>query len=98
LESTYNGKGTPEFQHALSYLRTLDPRTIKPTKSQVDDLINATWVGQGEKPAPPSRAWANQMIWLQDVSQAVAENMSSVGLDSARVRLSTTTANCDVTR
>ncbi len=98
LESTYNGKGTPEFQKALADLRSMDPTSITPSASDIDDLINASWVGQGPKPATPSRAWANQQVWLMDVSSAVSDHVNAIGLDGEKIRLDTTTGKCDATR
>lgn len=98
LASTYNGKGTPEFQKALSYVRSLDPTKIQPSASQLHDFMNATWGGQGAAPTPPSKAMANQLVWLMDVSQNLFDHLSAIGLDPEKVSFSNSSQICDFAR
>ncbi len=98
LASTYNGKGTPEFQKALRYVRSLDPTKIQPSASQIHDFMNPILVGQGAAPTPPSKAWANQMVWLMDVSQNLSDHLNAIGLDPEKVSFSDSSQVCDFTR
>ncbi len=98
LASNYNGKGTPEFQKALSYLRSLDPTKIIPTAGQIHDFMNPIWVGPGSPPTPPSKAMANQMVWLEDLSQNLFDHMNAIGLDPEKVSFSNPSQVCDFTR
>ncbi len=95
LESTYNGKGTPEFQKALIYMESLDPLSIRPRPADIDDLMNATFVGQGPAPVPPTKSWANEQVWLMDVGAQVYSHISAIGLDSDRIRISTESSDCN---
>lgn len=97
LGSTYDGTGTPDFQKALSYFRSLDPLTVEADPAKVDELIDATWVGQGTAPAPPSRAWADEQVWTMTVTSDVATHLTAIGLDAEHVQFPLN-EKCDFSR
>jgi len=97
LSSTYNGKGTPEFQKTLAYLQSLDLAAIKPDPAMIDDFMNATWVGYGDPPAPPSKPWAYEQVWIMAVNGNVGAHLSSIGLDPQKISLAMD-PKCDFSR
>jgi len=94
LASTYNGKGTPEFQKALSYWRSLDPLSIRSDAATLRDMLNADYSSWGRT---PSRPWLYQQAWSVAVGNKVNSHIAAIGLDPQKIS-GEVDQNCDFTR
>jgi hypothetical protein len=97
LSSTFDGKGTPDFQKALAYMQATDLANVKPDPATIADLNNSIWVGQGDPPPAPSKPFVYEEAWIYAVQDGLTAHLTSIGLDPQKVALGTD-AKCDFTR
>ena len=94
VSSNYNGKGIPEYKAAVSYFHSLNLLKVQPDAELIKAYTRST-VGP-DKLAP--RASANESAWTSAVAGKVWDHVTSLGLDSSRISVSTKGPACDVQR